>query len=224
MRAPRILVVEDDASLRTALIRGLRRGGYLASGADSVEAAIAAVEQGVDVALVDIELQNGSGYSVLRECARRGWCVPIVMISGTGNMDDVIQLFRGGAVDYLHRAGGAGAQRALCGLGIAAESRSEDVEEYGRRGPGGPRAGPGEAGCRRRCGLSRRAPPQRGRAGVASAVRGPGGGHGRSSGPGDDQPRYLARARVSWRQAPTRVGGVPEPVQAGRRRPDRRSS
>lgn len=103
MRTPRVLVVDDDASLRSALIRDLRRMGYEPFGAGTIDEALTAFEQGVDVALVDLELDGDSGYSLVRESERRGWSVPFVIISGTGDLDDVIQSFRGGAVDYLRK-------------------------------------------------------------------------------------------------------------------------
>lgn len=115
---PKLLVVDDDQPLRTALIRDLRRMGYSAVGVGDVEGALTEIEQGVDAALVDLELEDGSGYSLVRECNRRGWNLPMIIISGTGNLDDVIQVFRSGAIDYLrkpfHRAEVADAvERAL---------------------------------------------------------------------------------------------------------------
>ncbi len=103
IHVPQILVVDDDCELRKAVSRDLERMGYTAHGAGTVDGAMKVVDQGVDVLLLDLALGDESGYSVVRECERRGVNVPIIVISGTGNIDDVIQVFRSGATDYLRK-------------------------------------------------------------------------------------------------------------------------
>jgi HD-like signal output (HDOD) protein/CheY-like chemotaxis protein len=104
IQVPRLLLVDDDLELRSAVIRDLERMGYVGVGAPGVETALQEIERGVDVLLLDLELSGGeSGYSLVRECEQRGYHLPTIVISGTGNIDDVIQVFRSGATDFLRK-------------------------------------------------------------------------------------------------------------------------
>ena len=99
----RFLVVDDEPEVRRAVIRDLERMGYDAVGVGEVDAAMAAIDDGVDAAIIDLALGTESGYSVLRGCEQREPPLPAIVVSGTGDIDDVIQCFRSGAKDYLRK-------------------------------------------------------------------------------------------------------------------------
>ncbi|GAA4968476.1 response regulator transcription factor [Pseudonocardia tropica] len=97
----RVLLVEDDAVLGDALRRSLVREGYPTDLVTSGSAAIAAVaEREPDVVLLDMGLPDRDGIGVCREIRERSR-VPILAITGRGDVAARVQGLRSGADDYL---------------------------------------------------------------------------------------------------------------------------
>ncbi|GAA1091909.1 response regulator transcription factor [Pseudonocardia alni] len=97
----RVLLVEDDAILGDALRRSLVRQGYPTDLVTSGSAAIAAVaEREPDVVLLDMGLPDRDGIGVCREIRERSR-VPILAITGRGDVAARVQGLRSGADDYL---------------------------------------------------------------------------------------------------------------------------
>ncbi len=96
-----ILIVEDDASAREALRAWLERQGCACHEADSLAAARDALARGrFDLALVDLELPDGSGLellAVLRDVPD----TDTVIVSGRATVDAAIDALRLGARDFL---------------------------------------------------------------------------------------------------------------------------
>jgi DNA-binding NtrC family response regulator len=105
-RPVKILIVDDHREVRSSLRRLLRRvPGLEFVEAESVKTALAAVEEGVDLMLLDIRLSDDprdrSGLDVLKELNNRGRNVPAVIVSASSAMDDIRQAMRLGARDYV---------------------------------------------------------------------------------------------------------------------------
>lgn len=96
-----ILVVEDDASLRTLLLRALRENGFqvLSAGSGSQMADVLA-ENSVDLILLDVMLPGASGFDLCREI-RRTSGVPIIILSARGEEADRLVGLELGADDYM---------------------------------------------------------------------------------------------------------------------------
>ena len=78
----RVLIVEDEATLRRIIAINLSSRGLLVSEAGTAEAAVAAVAQErPDLILLDINLPDRTGWDVLRELRRRETDVPTIVIS-----------------------------------------------------------------------------------------------------------------------------------------------
>ena len=104
VEAPKILVVDDEGSLRRAITRWLSEQGYDCAGVGSVAEAVAALGAGkVSLILLDLQLPGASGMSLLQGLRKQKVPVPVVIISGTGDMDSAIEAFRVGAADYLRK-------------------------------------------------------------------------------------------------------------------------
>jgi DNA-binding response OmpR family regulator len=98
---PRILLVEDEASIAEPFAKHLRREGFeplLASGAH--DALRVASEQPPDLVLLDLALPDGDGRDVAREL-RRDSEVPIIMLTARGTESDRIAGLELGADDYV---------------------------------------------------------------------------------------------------------------------------
>ena len=97
----RILTVEDDERIRTAVRLALEDEGWDVEEADTGEEALQAfTRQPSDVVLIDIMLPGIDGFDVCRSI-RRVSDVPIVMVTARADTDDVVAGLEAGADDYL---------------------------------------------------------------------------------------------------------------------------
>ena len=100
--AARILIVEDEAGLVTALRDRLRKEGYEVSVAKDGVAGfdLAATEQ-FDLILLDLMLPGQSGLTVCQKLRKSGSSVPILMLTARRQTMDKVVGLRTGADDYL---------------------------------------------------------------------------------------------------------------------------
>ncbi|HZA78359.1 MAG TPA: response regulator transcription factor [Acidimicrobiales bacterium] len=97
----RILSVEDDERIRTAVKLALEDEGWAVEEADTGEEALNAFQrQPSDVVLIDIMLPGIDGFDVCR-AIRRSSDVPIIMVTARADTHDVVAGLEAGADDYL---------------------------------------------------------------------------------------------------------------------------
>lgn len=97
----RILTVEDDERIRTAVRMALEDEGWTVDGAASGEDALDRfAEQPADVVLIDLMLPGIDGFAVCRSI-RRSSDVPIVMVTARADTHDVVAGLEAGADDYV---------------------------------------------------------------------------------------------------------------------------
>ena len=97
----RILSVEDDERIRTAVRLALEDEGWTVAEAENGEDALVAFAQHpADVVLIDIMLPDIDGFEVCR-AIRRTSDVPIVMVTARDDTHDVVAGLEAGADDYL---------------------------------------------------------------------------------------------------------------------------
>jgi DNA-binding response OmpR family regulator len=97
----RILAVEDDERIRTAVKLALEDEGWNVAEAGTGEDALAQFQQEpADVVLIDIMLPGIDGFEVCRSI-RRTSDVPIVMVTARADTHDVVAGLEAGADDYL---------------------------------------------------------------------------------------------------------------------------
>lgn len=100
----RILVVDDDASIRFFLKELLERDGYEVVTADSGETALKYIEQAeYDLALVDLKMKGVSGTQVLRALHTQSPDTVVIMLTGHGSLESAVEALRQGAHDYLFK-------------------------------------------------------------------------------------------------------------------------
>ena len=98
----RILVVEDDVTLRQALTFSLGQEGYEVAGASDGEAGLAAALTGrFDLILLDLMLPSMSGLEVLRTLRRDGGSTPVIIVSAKADEVDLVVGLKIGADDYV---------------------------------------------------------------------------------------------------------------------------
>jgi DNA-binding response OmpR family regulator len=102
--ADRILVVEDDEVMRHALDRSLRRLGYeVFMAGDGEEGLALALSVAPQVVLTDLRMPNMDGHTLIQRLASQGTEASVVVMSADGDMEDVVQVLRHGACDYLKK-------------------------------------------------------------------------------------------------------------------------
>lgn len=129
---PRILVVEDDAGMRTLLVRVLRENGYepvSAQGGREMLEALAT--SSFDLILLDVMMPGKSGLDLCRDL-RRTSTVPIIMVSAHGDEIDRVLGLEMGADDYVAKPFGAkellARIRAVLRRATSASSASEPAQ------------------------------------------------------------------------------------------------
>jgi HD-like signal output (HDOD) protein/CheY-like chemotaxis protein len=99
-----VMVVEDDAQVRTSLSGMIDSLGYRSVPAQDGQQAMERLEGGgVDAVLLDLHMPGANGFAFIREAQRRGSAVPIVAMSGSASVDDLVQLIRLHVSDYLRK-------------------------------------------------------------------------------------------------------------------------
>ncbi|GHG79626.1 response regulator transcription factor [Pseudodonghicola xiamenensis] len=98
----RVLMVEDAVDLAEAVIARLARSGFVCDLATGVETAcdFRAVQR-YDAIILDINLPDGSGLSLLRDLRAEGDRTPVLMLTALISVDDRIVALDQGADDYL---------------------------------------------------------------------------------------------------------------------------
>ena len=98
----RILVVEDDLTLRQVLTFNLLKEGYEVAGASDGESGLAAALSGrFDLILLDLMLPSMSGLEVLRTLRGDGVSTPVIILSAKGTEVDRVVGLKIGADDYV---------------------------------------------------------------------------------------------------------------------------
>jgi two-component system response regulator PilR (NtrC family) len=103
-RPPRILVVDDERSMRELLAIVLRREGYEVLLAENGRAAIDLLErEPVDLLISDIKMPDLSGVEVLRAAKKIDQDILGIMITAFASTDTAVEAMRLGACDYLSK-------------------------------------------------------------------------------------------------------------------------
>jgi len=101
-RCGRILVVDDERSMRELLQIVLRREGHQVRLAEDGHAAVAELErEPVDVLISDIKMPGMTGVDVLREAKRIDPDIVGIMVTAYASTDTAVEALRLGAYDYL---------------------------------------------------------------------------------------------------------------------------
>jgi DNA-binding response OmpR family regulator len=98
----RILAVEDEPAILRMLERGLTAAGHQVLAAETGEdAATLAIDEGVDLVLLDITLPGLSGHDVLTRIRARRPELPVLMLTARDDLDNKVRALDAGADDYL---------------------------------------------------------------------------------------------------------------------------
>lgn len=98
----KILVVDDELPMRTAITEALRAETYKVTAAENGEQALEkALTTHHDLILLDVMMPILDGFATCRELRKRGLKTPIIMLTARGTIDDRVNGLDSGADDYL---------------------------------------------------------------------------------------------------------------------------
>jgi len=98
----RILIVDDDASIRRSLAEALVEEGYRVEAAESAEAALALLDRGApDVVLSDVRMPGMDGIELLKLLRERLPAADVILMTGHEDMPTVARAMGEGAYDFL---------------------------------------------------------------------------------------------------------------------------
>ncbi|HEX4954431.1 MAG TPA: sigma-54 dependent transcriptional regulator [Thermoanaerobaculia bacterium] len=116
-----VLVVDDEKSIRESLRMILEYEGYRVDEAASGPEALARVAgMPPDAVLLDIKMPEMDGLAVLRALRERGYDVPVLIVSGHGDVATAVEATRHGAYDFFEKP--LQRERVLVSLANAVES------------------------------------------------------------------------------------------------------
>jgi FixJ family two-component response regulator len=99
-----VYVVDDDPAVRDGLKALLTVSGYRIEAFDSAESFLAAADRGaVGCAILDIRMPGMNGLELQRELKRRGIVLPVIIITGHGDVPLALAALKAGAVDFLEK-------------------------------------------------------------------------------------------------------------------------
>ena len=100
----KLLLIEDDASLREIMQRALKSEGYIVESAGTYfEACDKIAGYSYDCIMLDIMLPDGNGLQLLEQIKKNGNDARVIIISARDSLDDKIEGLNLGADDYLSK-------------------------------------------------------------------------------------------------------------------------
>jgi two-component system, NtrC family, response regulator AtoC len=122
--ADRVLVVDDEQSLRKVLAATLQREGYEVTVCGNGEEAISALERdGADVVVTDLVMPRMDGLTLLRKVVARHPDVPVIVVTAHGRVDSAVEAMKAGA--FLAKPFDHGELKAI----IAKAARQSDYNQ-----------------------------------------------------------------------------------------------
>ena len=98
----RLLVIEDDLTLRETLVQKLTDAGFaVEQAADGTEGLYFAQEYPIDLAIIDLGLPGMSGLDIIRQVRADGKTYPILILTARDRWEDKVDGLSAGADDYV---------------------------------------------------------------------------------------------------------------------------
>ena len=127
-----VLIVDDEAGVRSALSGVLRDEGYAVDAVESGEACLDRVARApYDVIVLDIWLPGMDGLATLARLRERRVDAPVVMISGHGNIESAVKAIKLGAFDFVEKP--LSLEKTVLVVGNAVRQRRLEAENRALR-------------------------------------------------------------------------------------------
>lgn len=101
MAAKKIVLIDDDPTLRAAISAFLERLKYQVVSFADAESGIKGLADGADLILSDVKMHGISGYDLLKHVRKNHPQVPMILMTGFGTIEKAVEAMKGGAYDFL---------------------------------------------------------------------------------------------------------------------------
>ena len=130
---PTVFIVDDDASLRVALKRLLDARGYPCLAFDSAEAFLSRHAPALPgCLLLDVSMPGLDGLALQRKLLELGRALPIVFLTGHGDIPMTVRALKAGAVDFLTKPVAAVTLFAAVDAALALDARARQAAADGQ--------------------------------------------------------------------------------------------
>lgn len=134
---PLVRVVDDDPALLNALARLLSAAGLHVETYDSAEAFLSRYDGAPGCAVLDLQLAQGSGLELQQAILKLDDPIPVIFLTGRGDVPSSVRAMKGGAIDFLTKPVSAPALveavRQACALDQAARRERRERAEVRTR-------------------------------------------------------------------------------------------
>jgi two-component system response regulator FixJ len=120
-------IVDDDALIRASTSYLLSSHGYATEIYSSGAEFLADAKLARGCVLLDLVMPGMSGHQVQEELDRRGNTLPVIVISGQGDLDAAVKSMKLGAVDFLHKP--VGDEDLLAAVGRCIDQSEKDDDQ-----------------------------------------------------------------------------------------------
>jgi len=124
----RILIVDDESSLRTALFRVLDRQGYQVITANCKKEAelLAASDQPIDLALVDLRLPDGDGIELMQRLRATHPAIQVIILTGHGSIELAVRATQHGAFHFITKPFNMEELLSIAGRALAQKTLTQE--------------------------------------------------------------------------------------------------
>ena len=124
----RILIVDDEPSIRTVLRAHLKRAGYRPLMAEDGAAAVEVLaREPVDLVVSDLKMPRMDGMALLSHCVSQHPGLPVILITAHGTVDSAVEAIKQGAHDYITKPFDAAELQRIIRKALATEAADRKV-------------------------------------------------------------------------------------------------
>lgn len=131
----RVLLIDDEARVRTSLKMVLEPNYEILQAADAQEGLDTFRKEGPDLVLLDVILPGTDGLAVLETLRSESRMTPVIMLTGTKSVKTAVDAMKLGAADYLSKPFDVEELRIVVDRALSSQALEREVKQQGASRP-----------------------------------------------------------------------------------------